>query len=418
MTAKAAACRSCPACRRRTAPTRSTTDGARTRRGRAFRAGRAPAAVHSRAGRRGTPARSSTSSAAEDFVWSDRSPATWTAYASAAPSADQRVENTRHGAHHAHTTMNSTLAIQVYADRSSSGGATRATQRLSRTREQAVMGGKERKQTATSMRHRSDQRCGFGSHSKPDCVAIHKPEQRADEHAGAAPGDRAVQRPGSRRLFGMKLAAYYRDMPPSGAPRVAITGIGVVSPFGVGRECSGVTSAAAAAPRAAITDFDASPFACTVAAPVPPVSIDDAIADRNVRRSARAQRTARSAPLLEGVADRRHRRERGVARRRPARRRARRRRARRQRRRRHRRRRAAVRRVLQRRLEARHALRDSRLHRRHGLERDLDRARTARHQPRRVDRLHELDRRDLVRGGADPQRRGRGRCCPAAPTPA
>ena len=61
----------------------------------------------------------------------------------------------------------------------------------------------------------------------------------------------------------------------SGEPRVVITGIGVVSPFGVGRErfwecvrrgCSGTR---------AITDFDAEPFACRVAAPVSGVSIDD-----------------------------------------------------------------------------------------------------------------------------------------------
>ncbi len=58
-------------------------------------------------------------------------------------------------------------------------------------------------------------------------------------------------------------------------PRVVVTGIGVVSPFGVGRErfwqsishgCSGTRS---------ITDFDASDFACRVAAPVQGVSIDD-----------------------------------------------------------------------------------------------------------------------------------------------
>jgi 3-oxoacyl-[acyl-carrier-protein] synthase II len=58
-------------------------------------------------------------------------------------------------------------------------------------------------------------------------------------------------------------------------PRVVITGIGVVSPFGPGRErfwehvrrgCSGTR---------AITDFDASEFACRVAAPVTPVTIDD-----------------------------------------------------------------------------------------------------------------------------------------------
>ena len=53
----------------------------------------------------------------------------------------------------------------------------------------------------------------------------------------------------------------------SSAPRIVITGIGVVSPFGVGRErfwdrisrgCSGTR---------AITEFDASDFACRVAAP-------------------------------------------------------------------------------------------------------------------------------------------------------
>lgn len=58
-------------------------------------------------------------------------------------------------------------------------------------------------------------------------------------------------------------------------PRVVITGIGVVSPFGVGRErfwdcirsgCSGTR---------AIADFDASGFAARVAAPVPQVTVDD-----------------------------------------------------------------------------------------------------------------------------------------------
>ena len=57
--------------------------------------------------------------------------------------------------------------------------------------------------------------------------------------------------------------------------RVVISGIGVVSPFGVGRErfwdhisrgCSGTR---------AITEFDASEFACRVAAPASGVSIDD-----------------------------------------------------------------------------------------------------------------------------------------------
>jgi 3-oxoacyl-[acyl-carrier-protein] synthase II len=61
----------------------------------------------------------------------------------------------------------------------------------------------------------------------------------------------------------------------SGAPRVVISGIGVVSPFGVGRDrfwehisrgCSGTR---------AIADFDASELASRVAAPVSGVSIDD-----------------------------------------------------------------------------------------------------------------------------------------------
>src|SRR5580700_7750611 len=61
----------------------------------------------------------------------------------------------------------------------------------------------------------------------------------------------------------------------TGNPRVVISGIGVVSPFGVGRErfwdhisrgCSGTR---------AISEFDASELACQVAAPVKSVSIDD-----------------------------------------------------------------------------------------------------------------------------------------------
>src|SRR5436189_439937 len=61
----------------------------------------------------------------------------------------------------------------------------------------------------------------------------------------------------------------------SAVPRIVISGIGVVSPFGRGRErfwehvshgCSGTR---------AITHFDASEFACRVAAPVTPVTIDD-----------------------------------------------------------------------------------------------------------------------------------------------
>ena len=70
---------------------------------------------------------------------------------------------------------------------------------------------------------------------------------------------------------------YYREMADSTIPRIAITGIGVVSPFGVGRDCFWRHVRRGCSGTRAIVDFDASAFPCTVAAPVPPVSIDDAI---------------------------------------------------------------------------------------------------------------------------------------------
>lgn len=57
---------------------------------------------------------------------------------------------------------------------------------------------------------------------------------------------------------------------------VAITGIGVVSPYGVGRERFWQCVRSGCSATRNITEFDATPFGCTVAAPVPPVSIDDA----------------------------------------------------------------------------------------------------------------------------------------------
>lgn len=57
--------------------------------------------------------------------------------------------------------------------------------------------------------------------------------------------------------------------------KVAITGIGVVSPFGVGRERFWECVRRGCSATRAIGDFDASGFACRVAAPVPPVSAAD-----------------------------------------------------------------------------------------------------------------------------------------------
>ena len=136
-------------------------------------------------------------------------------------------------------------------------------------------------------------------------------------------------------------------------PRIAITGIGVVSPFGVGRErywdhvSRGVQRHARdrrvrrLGVRLPGRGVRCRPSPSTMRLAVDGDDVGDGI-DR-----------ADPQPLLAGLARRRDRRARGVGRRRAAPRRAARRRHRRQRRRRHRRRRAAVPRVLHRRSEAR-----------------------------------------------------------------
>ena len=65
-------------------------------------------------------------------------------------------------------------------------------------------------------------------------------------------------------------------MPPTGEPRVVISGIGVVSPFGVGRDTFWQHVSRGVSGCKAITQFDVSSSPCRVAAWVPPVSIDDA----------------------------------------------------------------------------------------------------------------------------------------------
>ena len=61
----------------------------------------------------------------------------------------------------------------------------------------------------------------------------------------------------------------------SGTPKVVISGIGVVSPFGVGRERFWDHVSRGCTGTRAITEFDASDFGCRVAAPVPPLTVDD-----------------------------------------------------------------------------------------------------------------------------------------------
>jgi len=78
-------------------------------------------------------------------------------------------------------------------------------------------------------------------------------------------------------------------------PRVVISGIGVVSPFGVGRERFWTCVSRGCSATRAITDFDAAPFPCRVAAPVPTsLSIDDAVALEE--RAGDAERAGRPDP--------------------------------------------------------------------------------------------------------------------------
>jgi len=65
-------------------------------------------------------------------------------------------------------------------------------------------------------------------------------------------------------------------MQSNGLPRVVISGIGVVSPFGAGRDCFWRNVSRGVSGTRAITQFDASSFPCRVAASVPPVSIESA----------------------------------------------------------------------------------------------------------------------------------------------
>jgi 3-oxoacyl-[acyl-carrier-protein] synthase II len=93
-------------------------------------------------------------------------------------------------------------------------------------------------------------------------------------------------------------------------PRIAISGIGVASPFGAGRECfwDHVRQGRSATRR--IDEFDPAPYACQVAAPLPALSIDhaarldahaalDGRSDDVLRERAEARRYSRAS--LAGV---------------------------------------------------------------------------------------------------------------------
>jgi 3-oxoacyl-[acyl-carrier-protein] synthase II len=65
-------------------------------------------------------------------------------------------------------------------------------------------------------------------------------------------------------------------MQSNGLPRVVISGMGVVSPFGAGRDCFWHNVSRGVSGTRAITQFDASAYPCRVAASVPPVSVEAA----------------------------------------------------------------------------------------------------------------------------------------------
>jgi 3-oxoacyl-[acyl-carrier-protein] synthase II len=82
----------------------------------------------------------------------------------------------------------------------------------------------------------------------------------------------------------------------NGAPvNVAITGIGAVSPFGIGRERFWTCISRGCSATRAITDFDASPFPCQVAAPVPPVTAED-VPELTARAGPERERAGRPDP--------------------------------------------------------------------------------------------------------------------------
>ena len=90
--------------------------------------------------------------------------------------------------------------------------------------------------------------------------------------------------------------------------RVVISGLGVVSTFGVGRDLFWNCIRRGVSGTRAITDFDVSTFPCKVAAPVPPVSIADAAwvdgDDDNGRESRADPKRYSRAALLAVIAAR------------------------------------------------------------------------------------------------------------------
>src|SRR6188768_2304735 len=101
-----------------------------------------------------------------------------------------------------------------------------------------------------------------------------------------------------RRAVASRARIIVSRMDANGQPRVVITGVGVVSPFGVGRERFWDHVSRGDSGTKSITQFDVSGYPCQVAAWVPPVSIDDAVAiegDSDAESRADPKRYSRAA---------------------------------------------------------------------------------------------------------------------------
>jgi 3-oxoacyl-[acyl-carrier-protein] synthase II len=88
----------------------------------------------------------------------------------------------------------------------------------------------------------------------------------------------------------------------NGHPRVVISGVGVVSPYGAGRERFWCNVSRGVSGTKAITQFDVSSYPCRVAAWVPPISIEDApVLEGDDRHDGRADPKRYSRAALFGV---------------------------------------------------------------------------------------------------------------------
>src|SRR5688572_31682135 len=130
-------------------------------------------------------------------------------------------------------------------------------------------------------------------------VTRYENRKKTSEPANTAAPAHAMMRSPAGELV---TDRYYRQhMSGNGRPGVVITGIGVVSPFGVGRERFWDHVRRGVSGCKAITQFDVSSYACQVAAWVPPVTIDDAVALEGENGHGRADPRRYSRAALFGV---------------------------------------------------------------------------------------------------------------------